>query len=189
MLTHECTTLDLLALARRGDSCARDRLIENFRPVLARWAHGRLPKKMRDINETQDIVQIALLKTFDSFGKFREDDSISFRVYLKNTVLNLIRDEMRRYARRPIEEAFDLDMHDTSAPSVAAAFDELERQIAYQEALLTLPERQRTLISMRVELGMTYDRIAEEVKSTADAVRVMTSRAIVQLAKQLAVIA
>jgi RNA polymerase sigma-70 factor (ECF subfamily) len=186
-LPHETTTIELLTLARQGDRTARDRLIKKLLPSMTRWAGGRLPKRMRDINETQDIVQIALLRTFDTFSDFRMQDSISLRVYLRNTIVNLVRDEMRKYTRRPYEEAFDLMLHDASEADPVCEHDELERHLAYRGALRTLPDRQRTLISMRVEFGMSYDRIAQEMESTPDAVRIMTSRAVVQLAKRLAV--
>jgi RNA polymerase sigma-70 factor (ECF subfamily) len=57
---------------------------------------------------------------------------------------------------------------------------------AYEQALAALPKRQQALIVMRVEFGMSYPEIAVEVGGTADAVRVMVARAIVQLSHRLA---
>ena len=60
-----------------------------------------------------------------------------------------------------------------------------ERLRAYEAALAELPKRQQELIVMRLEFGLSYSEIAAEVASTADAVRMMIARAIVQLAEQL----
>ena len=62
--------MDLLELAREGDSQALDRLLERCVPALRRWAHGRLPQTARGMNDTADIVQdtiIAAMRLLEAF--------------------------------------------------------------------------------------------------------------------------
>lgn len=58
------STLSLLARARAGDQVALNDLFARFSPALRRWASGRLPRSARDLADTGDLVQEALLSTF-----------------------------------------------------------------------------------------------------------------------------
>src|ERR1700688_1010632 len=55
-------TVVLIRRIRAGDKGAREQLLRRFLPLLQRWAHGRLPRQMRDLNETDDLVQVTLVK-------------------------------------------------------------------------------------------------------------------------------
>src|SRR5215469_15755942 len=48
-------TLSLIRRVRSGDALAREQLLRRFLPLLQRWAHGRLPRQLRDLNETDDL--------------------------------------------------------------------------------------------------------------------------------------
>jgi len=64
------STAFLLTRAREGDAYARDRLIRRYLPVLKSWAHHRLPAYARDLFDTQDLVQITLLRSLEGIAKF-----------------------------------------------------------------------------------------------------------------------
>ena len=64
------TTQTLLQRATAGDEQAVDLLFARYAPALKRWASGRLPKGLRDISDTQDIVQDAMLQTFRNLHGF-----------------------------------------------------------------------------------------------------------------------
>ena len=51
------STADALALAMAGHDSALNDLFGRYLPTLKRSAHGRLPSKARDRNDTEDIVQ------------------------------------------------------------------------------------------------------------------------------------
>jgi hypothetical protein len=64
------------ALIRRmcgGDESAGHTLPKRFLGLLLRWAHGRLPITLRDVNDTEDFVQIALIKALNQMDTFRSD--------------------------------------------------------------------------------------------------------------------
>src|SRR5688572_3166196 len=96
------TTHDLVERIRAGDAGARDRLLRRYLPLLTRWAHGRLPRAARDLNETSDLVQVALLRAFQNLPSFQVQGEGAFFGYLRHVASNILRDEMRRMGRRPL---------------------------------------------------------------------------------------
>jgi RNA polymerase sigma factor (sigma-70 family) len=175
----------LILRVRNGDGRARDALVRRFLPLLRQWAHGRLPRAARDLHETDDLVQLALMRALKHVGHFENEGPGSFLAYLRQILLNQVRDEMRRYSRRPAGEEINPETPDMDAPSAVERLVGAERLRAYEAALGSLPRRQQGLIVMRLELGMSYPEIGAETGSTPDAVRVMVARALVHLAKAL----
>jgi RNA polymerase sigma-70 factor (ECF subfamily) len=175
------TTVELVAMAQRGDRSALDRLFARHSAPLRRWARGRLPPWARDLADTDDVVQEALLQTFKRIEDFEARGVGSLHAYLRHAVLNRIRDELRRKARRP--DFTDLDRALTSdVPSPlreAIGRDGLER---YERALATLRAEDQEAIIARVEMGYTYQELAESLgKSSAEAARKATERALTRL--------
>lgn len=178
-------TVVLIRRIQAGDAAARERLSRRFLPVLRRWAHDRLPAKMRDLNDTDDLVQVTLMRALGHLDKFDAAGPGAFLAYLRQALLNQIRDEVRRHQRRPEHTDVDLEMVDPEAPAIIDLIVGNERMQAYERALAALPRRQQGLIVMRVEFGMSYPQIAAEVGGSADAARIMVARAIVQLSRLL----
>lgn len=181
----EETTAFLLDRVRGGDEAARERLAARYLPMLRRWAHGRLPASTRDLTDTDDLVQVTLLRVLKQIGRFEYGGAGSFLAYLRSTLLNLLRNEIRRVARRgehtELQDAITAD-EGASPLEQAIGRERLER---YETALEALPRRARELVIMRLEFDMTYDDIAHEVQSTPDAVRMAIRRAVETLARSL----
>ena len=179
-------TVDVIRRVQSGDAGAREQLLARFLPLLRRWAHGRLPRQIRDLNDTDDLVQVTLVKALSRLGDFESAGPGAFLAYLRMALLNQVRDEIRRHQRRPEHAEIDSELAESGSVGVVDHLIGSERMQAYEQALASLPKRQQGLIVMRVEFGMSYPDIAVEVGGSADAVRVMVARAIVQLSKKLA---
>ncbi|WP_313920719.1 sigma-70 family RNA polymerase sigma factor [Tahibacter sp.] len=175
----------LIRRVRSGEGVARDALMRRFLPLLRQWAHGRLPRAARDLHETEDLVQLALMRALRQIDHFECEGPGSFLAYLRQILLNQVRDEVRRLMRRPESSELDTEMADSDLPSPVEQLVGHERLRAYETALASLPKRQQGLVVMRLEFGMSYPEIATEVGGTPDAVRVMVARALVQLATAL----
>lgn len=178
----EETTALLLDRARGGDAAARERLVARYLPMLRRWAHGRLPPATRDLTDTDDLVQVTLVRVLRQIERFEYGGTGSFLAYLRSTLLNLLRNEIRRVARHG--DTLDVDeacLVDGAASPLEQAIGR-ERLERYEAALESLPARARELVIMRLEFDMTYDDIAIEVQSTPDAVRMAIKRAVESLA-------
>jgi RNA polymerase sigma-70 factor (ECF subfamily) len=179
------STFSLIERARAGDSEALERLFARYRKPLQRWASGRLPQWARDISDTEDLVQETLLQTFKRIGDFEPRRVGALQAYLRQAVLNRIREELRRKGRRP--ETTDLDDIE-----VDCAESPLEQAIGreaverYEQALARLKAEEREAIIMRVEMGYTYEELAEALdKPTPDAARKAAQRALVRLAEEM----
>lgn len=180
------STAALLGRIRSGDSAARERLFARCLPRLQQWAHRRLPRRARDIADTDDLVQVALLRAFHRVDGFEARREGSFLAYLRTILLNAVRDELRRTARRPDLTELDEDLMEDGGPSVLDEVIGRDRVRQYEGALERLTDEQREAVILRVEFGMNYREIAEAMgKSNADAARMTVARALVHLARAM----
>src|SRR5688500_5650013 len=101
------STLRLLELAKAGDREALDRLFERSLPLLRRWATGRLPRWTRDLMDTDDLVQETAVRAINRIGDFVPRHAGALQAYLRQAVVNRIRDEIRRRGRSPHAEELD----------------------------------------------------------------------------------
>ena len=175
----------LLERAKSGDGEALNLLFSRHIPSLRRWASGRLPRWTRDIAETEDLVQETVLQVFKRVEAFEPRGDGALQAYLRQAVMNRIRNEFRHKGRRPSFQ--DLDEHapgDHTSPLEAAIRQEqLDR---YDAALSRLSEQERDLIVARVEMGLTYEEMAEALgKPSWNAARMATARALLRLAEEL----
>ncbi len=178
-------TLPLLKRARDGDADALDRLIARYIPSLERWAHGRLPGWARSVVDTGDLVQEAAIQVFKRIGDFDYRGEGSLHAYLRQAIMNRIRNEIRAAGRRPATEVLDDGVRDPalSPLDLAMGSEALDR---YEAALARLRPEERELIIGRAEIGLTYPELAEATgKSSADAARMAVARALVRLAEEM----
>ena len=179
------STFDLIARARGGDQQAVDRLFElHFRP-LRRWASGRLPKWARDLADTDDLVQETLIQTFKRIEAFEPRRVGALQAYLRQAVLNRVRDELRRKGRAPAAgELEDVKADSAESPlELAIGREAVER---YEKALATLRPEEREVIIGRVEMGYTYQELADAVgKPSPEAARKAAERALIRLAEEM----
>jgi RNA polymerase sigma factor (sigma-70 family) len=181
---HETTAI-LLAKARAGDAPASARLFALCLPALRRWAHRRLPARMRDTGDTDDLVQETLLRAFRNLDTFEHRGEGAFMAYLRAILLNTVRDGMRlaerRHATLPLSEAFA-----DAAPSAVEQAIGAEKLALFEKALSELPEEQQHAVILRVEFGYSHARIAEALdRPSPDAARMLVTRGLALLAEAL----
>ena len=179
------STAILLARARNGDTAAREELAQRYLVTLRRWAHGRLPRKARGLVDTDDLVQSTLARAFRRLNEFEPRREGAFLAYLRQILLNQVRDEARRGQRMPdmTELPEDLPSHARSPVEEAIGSEFLSR---YESALGRLSEGQHEAVVLRIELGLRYREIAESMElSTANAARMLVARALVHLGEFL----
>jgi RNA polymerase sigma-70 factor (ECF subfamily) len=179
------STLHLIERAQAGDQEALDRLMASHLTPLKRWARGRLPHWARDVADTDDLVQDTLLQTVRRLDDFEARGAGALLAYMRRAVLNRIRDELRRKGRRPETIALDgLEADDKLSPLEAAVGREALGR--YERALASLSPDERAAIVGRLEMGYSYEELAEVLgKPSAEAARKAASRALVRLAQQM----
>jgi RNA polymerase sigma factor (sigma-70 family) len=178
-------TVVLLRRARAGDDRARGALLQRYRPVLVRWAHGRLPVHARDSLDTEDIVQNTLVRALTHLDGFEPRHDGAFLGYLCQIALNLIRDKIREVGRRPLRVELG-DDHPDLGPSPldhAIGRDNVRR---YEDALARLSEDHRVSVRLRLELQYSYAEIANAMgRPTENAARLLVQRAMKRLAREM----
>ena len=178
-------TASLLARASEGDQGAQDQLVERYWKALRSWAHGRLPLTARERADTEDLVQITMIKTLRKLGTVQATRKGDFTAYLHRVLMNQIRDEIRRAARRPRRVGAERDLA-AKIPSPFRLAADREFTARYRRAIDALPEKCRTAIIMRLELAHSYKEIARAIQSpSANAARMLVQRSIAQLGSLL----
>jgi RNA polymerase sigma factor (sigma-70 family) len=179
------TTVRLLARARAGDRDALDQLFERYGPELRRLAHGRLPRQARQGLDTPDLVQDTLLQTFLHLDRFEDRGDGALRAYMRQVLVNRIRDEYRRAARRQLPEPLPADAA-APGPSPLESAIGAEALARYDAALMALSAAERELIIARIELGLSFPEIAVATgRPSANAARMAVVRALMRLSEAL----
>ena len=176
-------TTELLRRAKEGDSRALDSLTARYLPRLQRWASGRLPAYARSLFDTTDLVQETLLRAIEGLDGIEVRGPGGFQAYVRQAVLNRIRDQVRWAKRRPGPEGLPDDLVDRGASPLEMTIgaDVFER---YERALALLTEEERQLLHLRIELDFDYAEIAGMTeRPSADAVRMAVQRALRKLAE------
>jgi RNA polymerase sigma-70 factor, ECF subfamily len=130
-------------------------------------------------------VQEALFQTFTKIERFEPRGEGALQAYLRQAILNRIRDELRRAKRGPTSRELDSQLPDERRSPLEEVIGQeaLER---YERAIATLRREDRELVVAKIELGYSSEEIAELFgKPTANAARMAVERAIVRLAKQM----
>lgn len=179
------TTVELLNRVKLGDSAALDALLDRCLPPLRRWARGRLPQAARSVLDTQDLVQDTIVKSLRRLEQFESRHEGALQAYLRQAVLNRIRDEVRRIVRRPAPaELSESQPAEQASPlDVAIGRQGVQR---YEAALQRLRPSDREAIIGRFEMQHDYKELALMLgKANANAARVAVTRALARLLEQM----
>jgi len=179
------STLELVQRAKSGDRQALDRLFARSIPPLRRWASGRLPRWTRDLMDTDDLVQETVVRAVNRIDAFEPRHEGALQAYLRQAVMNRIRDEVRRRMRGPTVTELPDDTPDVNASPLDQAIGH-EAVDRYEAALTRLRPEEREAIVARVEMDGTYEQVAQALgKPSPDAARMAVSRALLRLAEEM----
>ena len=159
-------------------------LIERALPSVRRWARGRLPRYARSDADTEDVVQDVFLRTLRRIKRFQHRTVGGLQAYLRQAVVNRIRDLIRGSKRRGPERVVESEPRDWLPSPLEAAImrEQLDR---FLEAMRKLKPADRQVIVWRIELGYTADEIATKLGKSKAAAGMTVSRAMARLAKEL----
>lgn len=176
----------LLLRAKEGDEQAREALFTRYLPRVRRWAHGRLPAHSRSLLNTDDLAQEVLCRAIVSLERFEPRHEGAFQGFLRQVMMNCVRDQVRGARRKPTDELVE-EEHFATDPSpmeLAIGQEALER---YEASLQRLKPQERELIVARCELDFSNEEIAALFdKPTPSAARVAVARALARLAQEMA---
>jgi len=181
---------DLVARAQTGDRAALDELLVRSLPLVQRWAHGRLPAYARGALDTDDLVQQAAYRTLKRLHLFQPRHVYSLQAYLREAVVNRIRDAVRSQTRHGVKDGAAGDTVeercDETAPSPLEEVLKQETVDRYRRGLKKLKAHDQRAVVLRLELDMDYGELARHLgKSSEAAARMAARRAMERLAHVL----
>lgn len=180
------TSRDLLRRAQEGSRGAISALFAREIPALRRWASGRLPAWARRGIDTGDLVQEALVRTFRNLRGFEPRGRRALQAYLRQSVMNAIRDERRSALRHPAPTGLPETLP-AREPSPLDSVLGSEVAARYLAALNRLAESDRLAVVARLEQHRSFEQIALILgKSGPDAARMQVNRAVERLAREMA---
>ena len=107
------------------------------------------------------------------------------QAYLRQSVINRVRDEIRRITRRPAMEPI-VDEPPAEAPSPLEMTLQNESYERYRDALNRLTTRDRELVVARMEAQWSFATIAKRFwMATPDAARMAVNRVLKRLSSDL----
>ena len=166
----------LIQRFKAGDLDAFNLLYERHAPRVINRVRFVVPES--DIEDVTQEVFVAALKSLDSF----RGDAL-FSTWLRTLTNYKVAEYYRRRNRKQ-------DPQETSLTEAEILPDEgdgvaLEERIAMRNALLSLPEKYREIILMRVSEEMRFEEIAKTLGINLEAAKSLFRRAVASLRKTL----
>jgi RNA polymerase sigma-70 factor (ECF subfamily) len=159
----------LLQAYAAGESDAARELATRYTPLV--FAHAF--RMLNDRAEAEDVAQEAMLKLWRQAPGWDADGGASVRTWLYRVTANLCIDRLRK--TRPDAMPEDLDVAD-DGPGAEARLQAKARQMALEEALMQLPDRQRQAVVLRHIEGLGNTEIAQIMDIGPRAVESLTAR-------------
>jgi RNA polymerase sigma-70 factor (ECF subfamily) len=152
---------ELVAKSVGGDA-------ESFNELILRWERPIYALAYRVIGreeDARDVCQETFLRAFRALPGFK--GQAKFSSWLYRIALNLCRDWIRRQRRAPVMQMPEgVDPGELAAErgpveSIEELVSRRELSAVVEEAMMLLPEEQRTAIILKEYHGMTFQEIAE----------------------------
>jgi RNA polymerase sigma-70 factor, ECF subfamily len=181
-----------VALMRRvksGDREAFTALVEKYRQPILNLTY----RMVGDLGEAEDLAQTAFVQVYRFAQRYRED--ARFSTWLYTIARNLCLNEIRRRQRHPtdsLESARDRDddrgphqMADIRSPSPPEELLRAELEEKVQQALNSLPPKQRLAVLLCRDSDLSYEDIANVLRCSVSATKSLIHRGRETLKKRL----
>ncbi|MGB8705036.1 MAG: RNA polymerase sigma factor [Gillisia sp.] len=172
---------DLVARCRKGDERAQLEIYNKYYKAMYNTAF----RIVNDTAEAEDIMQDAFLKAFAKINTFEERST--FGAWLKKIVVNLSinrHHKNTKYSTVPYEDEFRNELTEDQGIDVREEIENTEVKKVLN-ALKTLKENYRVILSLHFIEGFDYDEICEILNITPANCRTTISRAKEQLRTKL----
>ena len=179
--------IELIKRALEDDQQAYTEILKKYRAPL----YNLLYRMVRNKMETEDLVQEAFIKAFNSLASFNDDYAFStwlYKIAINNCIDHFRKKKLITFSiDKPIESNngnIKREFPDTSyRPDKFLLSKEKDRLI--DEAIQNLPEKYRTAIVLRHNEDKSYEEISEIMEIPLGTVKARIFRAREMLKKQL----
>jgi RNA polymerase sigma-70 factor (ECF subfamily) len=150
---------ELIRLSQEGNGEAFGQLVERYKTKVFSLAYNWT----QDRTAADDLAQEVFIKAYFSLPKFKSKSR--FGTWLYRIAMNHIKDYLRKNKRRTKETSLEaLGNIDLTAENVSSREEEQaveRRKSLVQAGLESLPEKHRTILTLRDVQGLSYEEIAE----------------------------
>jgi RNA polymerase sigma-70 factor (ECF subfamily) len=170
-----------------GDEAAFGVLVERHRALVFALVR-RFTARPED---AADLAQQAFLRALEAsrrvFARWTPQGGALFRAWLVRIALNLAKNHARQGSRWRMARLVEVqEAAEDPAETAQAALERAEAERRMREAVLTLPRRQREVLTLRVDGGLAFRDIAETLGITENNAKVQFHHAVKRLKAQLA---
>jgi RNA polymerase sigma factor (sigma-70 family) len=172
---------ELAALARDGSEAAFTVLVDRYTHPVYRLAYGITGIAQ----EAEDIVQETFIKAFSHLETFSPSKA-AFKTWLLTIARNQSINVFSSLKRKALRFLNDLDVDENPGRSnnpFSSAQQDVENLLAekqeflrVEQALMRLPERQRTAVLLKAKEDMSYDEIARIMNTSSSSVESLIFR-------------
>ena len=175
-VAEDIDSICLRTLARGDDSL--------FPSLVRRWQSRLINffyRSTQNRNDAEDLAQETLVDLYKAAARYK--DNGTFNAFIFTLARRRLIDSYRRCARRPLDfiDPTDSFIQRQSEPADRS----LEFEDAFQHALATLPENQRSAILLLKQQELSYDEIAESLNTSLSSVKTWIHRARTHLRQKL----
>lgn len=197
MCTVSQKTQELVALAKEGDKSALNQLYRAYAERVRWMVRLRMGRQLRSKLESMDLVQEVLIHALGGLEDFIYKDEGDLVRWLSKITENELRGSLRRLhaEKRNIHKEVRLENDrqttgggflgslgpiEATTPSVIVSRKEDLSKL--EKAMDKLkPQYREAIILTKIE-GLSYEQIGDRLEMSADAVRMLATRAMVALA-------
>ena len=196
MCTCGQKTQELVSLAKEGDKSALNHLYEVYAERVLWMVRFRMSKELRSKLESMDLVQDTLIRALSALDDFTYKNEGDFVRWLSKIAENELRGSLKRLhaGKRDIRKEVRLDNYRPTtgggfvgAPGAIKAttpsviMSKKEDLARLEKAMDELqPEYREAIVLTKIE-GLSYAEIGIRLGKSADAVRMLATRAMVAL--------
>ncbi|MGI9241747.1 MAG: RNA polymerase sigma factor [Verrucomicrobiales bacterium] len=179
-------SIALMQQIGKGDTRAFEELVTLHQGAVI----GTITKMLGDATEAQDVAQQVFIRVWKSAPRY--EPKAKFTTWLFTITRNLVFNESRRHSRRKLvssderEDDFHLQIADDGGRAPSEDLEQKELMQAIDDAIQSLPEKQRLAVVLRRYEGLPYDEIAKVLKTSVSSVKSLLFRARAQLKVHLA---
>jgi RNA polymerase sigma-70 factor, ECF subfamily len=171
--------LDLIRRFKGGDRPAFEELLRKYQDRIYNLCRYML----QDAEEAQDAAQDTFLKAYAALKNFKPE--AAFYTWLYRIAVNTCLDHKRKFRPEPFKDQSLAEDLPSAEPSAERRYQSKEIGRAIQSALEQLSKKSRAVIVLKEIEGLSYEEIAEVLKTSIGTIKSRISRAREELRRLL----
>lgn len=140
--------------------------------------------------DARDLTQKSFLRAFEAarrtLGRFARADEIPFRAWLARIAINLGKNHSRQHRRWRLAPVEEVAHAEAVSASPTDGIERAQQEQAVRQAVLSLPKRQREVLTLRVDAALPFNEIARTLGITANNAKVHFHHAVKRLKAAIA---